>query len=45
MVSKHVQPGTLEGVSLNVVDYEAIRYKFMQILLSIVACVPGVRIV
>ena len=26
MVSRYVQPGTREGVSLNVVDYEGIRY-------------------
>ena len=26
VVSQHVKPGTLEGISLNIVDYGAIRY-------------------
>ena len=31
VVSQHVTPGTLEGISLNVVDYGAIRYNYTDV--------------
>lgn len=29
VVARHIQPGTLQGVSLNTVNYTGIRYYFM----------------